>query len=82
MANNFGDYRCPSESRLIDVAVMIMYSSSVLAYIFLAFFGDYIGRKRLMQIGFILVIGGMAMATFSVNLIMGAVGMMICCLGC
>ena len=61
---------------------MIMYSSAVISYIILALFGDYLGRKRLMQIGLVMILGGMAMATFSVNLIMGAAGMLISCMGC
>lgn len=66
---------------MISLAVMIIYSSAIVAYIVLAVFGDYIGRKRLMQLGLFLVTGGLIMAIFSVNLEMGAVGMMISCLG-
>lgn len=61
---------------------MLMYLSAVLAYIILTIFGDYLGRKRLMQLGLIFVLGGLAITNWAVNLIMGALGMLICCLGC
>ena len=82
MANKFGDYRCPIDSQQLDISVMIIYSSAIVAYVILTFFGDYLGRKRLKQIGLLLVLGGLAMTIFSVNLVMGSVGMMISCLGC
>jgi MFS family permease len=59
-----------------------MYSSTTLAYIVLAIFGDFLGRKRFVQIGMIMVLAGMAITIFSVNLLMGSLGMLICCFGC
>jgi len=59
-----------------------MYSSSLLAYFLLAAFGDYLGRKRIIQIGMLLTIGGIVGCLFSFNLILAAVGMLVSCWGC
>lgn len=82
LANKFGDYRCPAQQQEIDVSVMLMYFSAVVAYVLLAMFGDYLGRKRIMQAGLILSILGLAVSLLAVNLLMGAAGMFLSCLGC
>jgi MFS family permease len=59
-----------------------MYSSSLLAYFLLAAFGDYFGRKRIIQLGLALTIGGVLGCIFSFNMILAAVGMLVSCWGC
>lgn len=82
LPDKFGDYRCPEEQGNIDLAVLLMYASSLVAYLLLAVFGDYLGRKRIMQIGLILTLGGILGCIFSPLLILAAVGMLISCWGC
>lgn len=81
MANQFGDYRCASESSLVDFAVMLIYSSTIFSYLLLSIFGDFLGRKNFMIFGLTLTIAGIILSIFSVNLIMGAIGMFASCLG-
>ena len=81
LANQFGDYRCSSESSVIDTAVLIMYASAIVAYLLLTLFGDCLTRKKFMIIGQLATILGLVVAIFSVNILMGAFGMFLSCLG-
>ena len=82
LPSKFGDYRCPEEEGDIDLAVLLMYSSSLLANFLLAALGDYIGRKRIIQIGLFLTIGGIFGCIFSFNMMLAAVCMLVSCWGC
>lgn len=81
MANQFGDYRCSPESSSIDVAVFIIFLSTVLSFLLLTVFGDYLDRKKFIIVGLGLTIGGMVITLLSVNMMMGVIGMLIGCLG-
>ena len=59
-----------------------MYSSSLFAYFLLSAFGDYLGRKRIIQIGLALTIGGVLGCIFSFDMLLAAVGMLVSCWGC
>lgn len=59
----------------------MIYSSTVVSYFLLAVLGDYLGRKNFLIFGLVLTILGLVIALLSPNLIMGASGTFISCLG-
>ena len=77
LANQMGDYRCDSEAATLSLAILVMYSSTILAYIILSIVGDYIGRKTFIILGLIIMNVGIIWTIFSDSLFLAAAGLFV-----
>ena len=77
LATQHGDFRCSEEATHVNLAIFIMYSSIVIAFVLLTFFGECIGRKSFILVGLITAIAGILFAILAPNIILAAVGLLI-----
>ena len=77
LADKMGDYRCSEEAATLSLAILFMYLSTIFAFLILTVFGDHLGRKKVIIIGLITMIGGLIMTLFSPTLFMAAGGLFI-----
>ena len=58
-----------------------MYGGSLLGVLFMSLFGDALGRKTLMMVNLFMMVIGMAMTIWCVNLWMAGIGIGLCVFG-
>jgi len=81
ISNQFGDYRCSAEQKIVDGMVLLIYSSLTLSYLLLTFYGDYLGRKTFLVIGVSCIVIGLVISVTSVNLYIAVAGLFIAFFG-
>ena len=64
----FGDYRCPDTANLLNTSILIMFLGTVIAHVFIASFGDFIGRKEFILIGALVGISGIGFSLLAKDL--------------
>jgi MFS family permease len=77
LANNLGDYRCEEEAAILSLHISFMYANGIVAFILLSVLGEWLGRKKVIVIGMIVMIGGIALALFSTSLLMAVAGLFV-----
>jgi MFS family permease len=81
LASKLDDYRCDAEAVGLNIAISLMYTNSIAAFVVLFFIGEWLGRKRIIVLGLVMMVGGIVLTLFSENLVMGMAGLFIGMIG-
>lgn len=65
----------------VNLVQTLMYSGIVIAIVLLSLFGNFISKKNIILFNSILILIGVIIASFSVSLVMGGVGLFFCNFG-
>lgn len=68
LPTKFGDYRCPDTANLLNTSILIMFVGTIIAHVFMASFGDFMGRKLFILIGALVGISGIGFSILAKDL--------------
>jgi MFS family permease len=77
LADKLGDYRCNTEAATLSLAISFIYASTIFGYVVLCVLGDYMGRKKIVVAGLVLMVAGITISLFAEELFVAAAGLFL-----